>query len=174
MQREKQTFLSELTIFDDIEKLKIKAKILKTMKEKENKKPFKLLPIDLFHYDKDRWSKQVEDPTIFEKEEKANYIEKETNQKLNKMKNDVIKIQKTAKECFQSVEKTLEEIEKKRYSKRKSFKKLSGIENPKRRAFTFLPVNPQNLDFEFALEIAKEEEKKENEKNSKIENVANK
>ena len=170
MQREKLSFLGELTLFNDIEKLKEKAKILKHLKEKEKKKPFKLLPIDLFHYDEDRWSKQVEDPSSFDKNEKANTIEKETSQKLNKMKNDVIKIQKTAKECVQTVEETLKEIENKHHPKRQAFRKLTEPENVKRRALTFLPLNPQNFDFEKAFQIAQAEEKKEMVENYEKEN----
>ena len=134
IQKEKLAFLNELTLFNDVQKIKVKTKILKDIKERENKKKFKLLPIDLFHYDKVRWAKQTEDRSIFEKEEKANLIEKETKQKLVKMKNDVVKVQKNAKESAQIVEETLNEINKRQ-----------NTNNPKKvKSSKGLNFNPSN------------------------------
>ena len=152
IQREKLQFLNELTIFDDVEKIKLKTKILKDIKLKENRKKFKLHPIDLFHYDEFRWRKQTDDKTIFEKEKKANEIEKDTKVKLVKMKNDVSKVQKIAKDSVQIVEETLKEIENRQKPKEELPKKLPQVQTEKR-ALSFVPGNPKSFEFEEALKV---------------------
>ena len=152
IQREKLQFLNELTIFDDVEKIKLKTKILKDIKLKENRKKFKLHPIDLFHYDEFRWRKQTDDKTIFEKEKKANEIEKDTKVKLVKMKNDVSKVQKIAKDSVQIVEETLKEIENRQKPKEELPKSLPHIETEKR-ALSFISGNPKSFQFEEAIKI---------------------
>ena len=181
MQKERLTFLNELTLFDDLEKIKVKTKILKNIKERErereNKNKFKLHSIDLFHCDKKRWEKKTADPTMNIKEEKANQITKDTKQKLGKMKNDVIKVQKIAKDSIQIVEDTIIEIDKRQNPNNKNIhnKKLESVEKIKK-ALTFLPANPQGFDFDKAMEIVNNNEEKdainenqENEKNEKEE-----
>ena len=181
MQKERLTFLNELTLFDDLEKIKVKTKILKNIKERErereNKNKFKLHSIDLFHCDKKRWEKKTADPTINIKEEKANKITKETKQKLGKMKNDVIKVQKIAKDSIQIVEDTIIEIDKRQNPNNKNIhnKKLEAVEKIKK-DLNFLPTNPQEFDFDKAMEIVNNNEEKdainenqENEKNEKEE-----
>jgi hypothetical protein len=152
IQREKLQFLSELTIFDDVEKIKLKTKILKDIKLKENKKKFKLHPIDLFHYDEFRWRKQTDDKTIFEKEKKANEIEKDTKLKLVKMKSEVSKVQKIAKDSVQIVEETFKEIENRQKPKEELPKKLPQVQTEKR-ALSFVPGNPKSFEFEEALKV---------------------
>ena len=152
IQREKLQFLNELTIFDDVEKIKLKTKILKDIKLKENRKKFKLHPIDLFHYDEFRWRKQTDDKTIFEKEKKANEIEKDTKVKLVKMKSDVSKVQKIAKDSVQIVEETLKEIENRQKPKEELPKSLPHIETEKR-ALSFISGNPKSFQFEEAIKI---------------------
>ena len=168
MQKERLTFLNELTLFDDLEKIKVKTKILKNIKEKEkerenkNKNKFKLHSIDLFHCDKKRWEKKTADPTMNIKEEKANQITKDTKQKLGKMKNDVIKVQKIAKDSIQIVEDTIIEIDKRQNPNKKNidFEKLESVEKIKK-ALTFLPSNPQGFDFDKAMEIVNNNEEKD-------------
>ena len=168
MQKERLTFLNELTLFDDLEKIKVKTKILKNIKEKEkerenkNKNKFKLHSIDLFHCDKKRWEKKTADPTMNIKEEKANQITKDTKQKLGKMKNDVIKVQKIAKDSIQIVEDTIIEIDKRQNPNKKNidFEKLESVEKIKK-ALTFLPANPQGFDFDKAMEIVNNNEEKD-------------
>ena len=152
IQREKLQFLNELTIFDDVEKIKLKTKLLKEIKLKENKKKFKLHPIDLFHYDELRWRKLTDDKTIFEKEKKANEIEKDTKVKLVKMKGDVTKVQKIAKDSVQIVEETFKEIESRQKPKEELPKKLPQVDTDKR-ALSFIPGNPKSFEFEEALKV---------------------
>jgi hypothetical protein len=166
MQKERLTFLNELTLFDDLEKIKVKTKILKNIKERErereNKNKFKLHSIDLFHCDKKRWEKKTADPTINIKEEKANKITKETKKTLGKMKNDVIKVQKIAKDSIQIVEDTIIEIERRQNPNNINidFKKLESVDKIKK-ALTFLPANPQGFDFDKAMEIVNNNEEKD-------------
>lgn len=164
MQKERLTFLNELTVFDDLEKIKVKTKLLKDIKEREreNKNKFKLHSIDLFHCDKKRWEKKTADPTINIKEEKANKITKETKKTLGKMKNDVIKVQKIAKDSIQIVEDTIIEIERRQNPNNINidFKKLESVDKIKK-ALTFLPANPQGFDFDKAMEIVNNNEEKD-------------
>ena len=164
MQKERLTFLNELTVFDDLEKIKVKTKLLKDIKEREreNKNKFKLHSIDLFHCDKKRWEKKTADPTMNIKEEKANQITKDTKQKLGKMKNDVIKVQKIAKDSIQIVEDTIIEIERRQNPNNINidFKKLESVDKIKK-ALTFLPANPQGFDFDKAMEIVNNNEEKD-------------
>ncbi len=166
MQKERLTFLNELTLFDDLEKIKVKTKILKNIKERErereNKNKFKLHSIDLFHCDKKRWEKKTADPTINIKEEKANKITKETKKTLGKMKNDVIKVQKIAKDSIQIVEDTIIEIERRQNPNNINidFKKLESVDKIKK-ALTFLPANPQGFAFDKAMEIVNNNEEKD-------------
>ena len=96
------------------------------------------------------------------KEEKANQITKDTKQKLGKMKNDVIKVQKIAKDSIQIVEDTIIEIDKRQNPNKKNidFEKLESVEKIKK-ALTFLPANPQGFDFDKAMEIVNNNEEKD-------------
>ena len=93
------------------------------------------------------------------------------------MKNDVIKVQKIAKDSIQIVEDTIIEIDKRQNPNNKNIhnKKLEAVEKIKK-DLNFLPTNPQEFDFDKAMEIVNNNEEKdvinenqENEKNEKEE-----
>ena len=93
------------------------------------------------------------------------------------MKNDVIKVQKIAKDSIQIVEDTIIEIDKRQNPNNKNIhnKKLEAVEKIKK-DLNFLPTNPQEFDFDKAMEIVNNNKEKdvinenqENEKNEKEE-----
>ena len=93
-QKENLYFLSELTLFDDIQKINTKNNIIKKFHHQmpENDKKDKLLSIDLFHYDGKRWAKRTEDPTELIKEENNQKILIKRRDNIGKMKEENKKI----------------------------------------------------------------------------------
>ena len=93
-QKENLFFLSELTLFDDIQKINKKNNIIKRYHHQmpENNKKDKLLSIDLFHYDGKRWAKRTEDPSELIKEENNKKILINRKDNIGKMKEENKKI----------------------------------------------------------------------------------
>ena len=93
-QIENLSYLSELTLFDDIQKINKKNSIIKKFHNQipENNKKDKLLSIDLFHYDGKRWAKRTEDPTEIIKENNNKKILIERKNNIGKMKEENKKI----------------------------------------------------------------------------------
>ena len=60
-QKEKLTYIAELNIFNSIDRIKDKTNIIKEIKNDNKNKKIKLMPIDFFKYDAEKWKKFSEE-----------------------------------------------------------------------------------------------------------------
>ena len=102
-------YLSELEIFNSLEKLNIKRDILNRSKNSNSKKPILLIK-DLFHYDKEKWKKLKHDKIMNENEAKIIEFNEKNRQKLLHLKNTVDKLEYEKNKTEIDVKETINNI----------------------------------------------------------------
>ncbi len=103
-------YLSELGVFNSLDKINLKRNILSKSKNKNIKKD-KLLIKDLFHYDKEKWRKINHDMNYNENEAKIDEFNEKNRKKLLNMKNTIDKLQTEKNKTEVSVQETISNID---------------------------------------------------------------
>jgi hypothetical protein len=154
-QKEKLSYISELTIFDSINKLKEKTNIIKKIKIPNTYKKKILLPLDCFKYDREKWRKYTlvknrnnNDIVISklndENEEKINNMKFH----INKLKADSMHIDKDVNKVINNIDLFLKKngIEKEKASRRASFMSSRGKFKKERKESSEFKENIDNDD----------------------------
>lgn len=102
-------YLSELEVFDSMNKLNAKKEILNWYKNKGVKKN-KLLIKDLFHYDKEKWNKINHERNFNENEAKINEINEKNRKKLGHLKGIIDKLENEKLKTESDVNETISNI----------------------------------------------------------------
>ena len=103
-------FLSELEVFNSLDKINSKKKILVKYKNHSLKKN-KVLLKDLFHYDKNKWAKISQIKNYNENEAKINEYNEKNNEKLFSFKNNLNKLEEEKIKTENDVKETISHIE---------------------------------------------------------------
>ena len=103
-------YLSELDVFNSMDKLNSKKAILNSYKYKNNKK-IKLPIKDLFYYDKDKWNKFNHERNFNENEAKINEINQKNRERLDNLKSSIDKLEYEKNRTESDVHETLSKIE---------------------------------------------------------------
>ena len=103
-------YLSELEMFNYVDKLNIKREILDKSKNKNMNKN-KLMIKDLFHYDKDKWKKINKQKNFNENEAKINEFNEKNRKKLFNLKNSIDKLESEKIKTESDVQQTISNID---------------------------------------------------------------
>ena len=104
-------YLSELEVFNSMDKLSIKKHLLNKNKFNSCNKKNKLLIKDIFHYDKNKWNKISLERKYNENEAKINEFNEKNRQKLLNLKNNIDKLENEKFKTEIDVQETLNKID---------------------------------------------------------------
>ena len=109
-QKEKLTYIAELNIFNSIDRIKDKTNIIKETKNDNKNKKIKLMPIDFFKYDAEKWKKISEERNQNYNDIIINKLNDENKDKLNVMKEYLNKLNIDTFMADKEVNKTINSI----------------------------------------------------------------
>ena len=109
-QKEKLTYIAELDLFNSLDKLKDKINIIKDIKNDNKNKKIKLMPIDLFKYDTEKWKKISDERNQNYNDMIINKLNEDNKDKLNDMKEYLNKLNIDSFVADKEVKKTIKNI----------------------------------------------------------------
>lgn len=109
-QKEKLAYIAELNLFNSIDRLKEKTNMIKEIKYDNRNKKIKLMPIDFFKYDAEKWKKYSDEKNQNYNDIIINKLNDENKNKLNAMKDYVNKLNIDALIADKEVIKTINNI----------------------------------------------------------------